>query len=78
MTDRHTPSATNPTAGPATPAVFVSHGAPTLLLEGGPAFTLLAQHTLGERVRATPAVAGNRLFIRGQYHLFCIGEPSSR
>lgn len=39
-----------------------------------PKFRLLARNPLGERVRATPAVADNRLFVRGQNHLFCIGK----
>jgi outer membrane protein assembly factor BamB len=38
-------------------------------------FKLLAKNPLGEPVSATPAVADNRLFIRGQTHLFCIGRP---
>lgn len=47
-------NATSPTAGPATPAVFVSHGAPTLLLEGGPACDFLAG--LGPRLGRPTAV----------------------
>ena len=39
-----------------------------------PTFQLLARSSLGELVRATPAVADNRLYIRGQQHLFCIGK----
>ena len=39
-----------------------------------PQFHLLAKNTLGERIVATPAVADNRLFIRGEDHLFCIGK----
>jgi outer membrane protein assembly factor BamB len=39
-----------------------------------PAFRLLAKNPVGELVRATPAVADNRLFVRGQRHLFCIGK----
>jgi outer membrane protein assembly factor BamB len=38
-------------------------------------FKLLARHSLGERVLASPAVAGGRLFIRGDTHLFCIRKP---
>ncbi len=38
------------------------------------AFQLLANNNLGERIRATPAVANGRLYIRGQNHLFCIGK----
>jgi hypothetical protein len=37
-------------------------------------FQLLAKNPLGEAVIATPAVADNRLFIRGKNHLFCIGK----
>lgn len=38
-----------------------------------PTYKLLARNTLGERIRATPAVAHDRLYIRGDKHLFCIG-----
>ena len=38
-----------------------------------PTFRLLAHSELGEAIRATPAVANGRLYIRGQHHLFCIG-----
>jgi len=39
-----------------------------------PTFTLLAKNTLGERFRASPAVADGRMYLRGQAHLFCIGQ----
>jgi outer membrane protein assembly factor BamB len=39
-----------------------------------PAFRLLARNSLGEVIRATPAVADGRLYIRGNTHLFCIGK----
>lgn len=38
------------------------------------AYQLLAKNALGERIRATPAVADGRLYIRGQFHLYCIGK----
>jgi outer membrane protein assembly factor BamB len=41
-------------------------------------FKLLAKNTLDEPVLATPAVANNRLFIRGREHLFCIGKPAQK
>jgi outer membrane protein assembly factor BamB len=47
------------------------------VLAAEPSFRLLARNPLGEGVRATPAVADNRLFIRGQHHLFCIGRPAT-
>ena len=39
-----------------------------------PTFRLLARNELGEAVRATPAVADGRLYIRGERHLICIGK----
>lgn len=41
-----------------------------------PKFKLLARNTMDEEVMATPAVADNRLYIRGKTHLFCIGRAS--
>jgi outer membrane protein assembly factor BamB len=37
-------------------------------------FKLLAENSIGEAVSSSPAVADNRLFIRGEQHLFCIGK----
>jgi outer membrane protein assembly factor BamB len=45
------------------------------VFEAAPKFKLLAKNTLGEAVSSTPAVANNRLYIRGQKHLYCIGNP---
>ena len=39
-----------------------------------PTFKVLAKSSLNEEVHASPAVAGNRLYIRGREHLFCIGR----
>ncbi len=35
-------------------------------------FKLLAQSSLGEMIRATPAVANGALYIRTKDHLYCI------
>jgi outer membrane protein assembly factor BamB len=43
-----------------------------------PKFKLLAKNPIGELVRSTPAVADNRLFIRGQKHLICIGAAAGK
>ncbi|MBI2805301.1 MAG: PQQ-binding-like beta-propeller repeat protein [Planctomycetes bacterium] len=37
-------------------------------------YQLLAKNALDERIRATPAVADGRLYIRGQFNLYCIGK----
>jgi outer membrane protein assembly factor BamB len=39
-----------------------------------PKFQQLARNSLGEGVLATPAVANNRLYIRGESQLLCIGK----
>jgi outer membrane protein assembly factor BamB len=49
--------------------VFVYRASPT--------FKLLAKNAVGEGVMATPAVADNRLFIRGSEHLICIGKAKA-
>jgi outer membrane protein assembly factor BamB len=37
-------------------------------------FELLGENAMGERVIASPVPAANRLLIRGDKHLFCVGE----
>lgn len=39
-----------------------------------PTYRLIARNELGETVRATPAVADGRLYVRGERHLYCIGK----
>jgi outer membrane protein assembly factor BamB len=39
-----------------------------------PTYQLIAKNSLRELIRATPAVADGRLYIRGRDHLFCIGN----
>lgn len=38
----------------------------------GDRFDLLSENPMGERIIATPVPAANRLFLRGDRHLFCI------
>jgi outer membrane protein assembly factor BamB len=38
--------------------------------------TRLAKNSLGEPVFSTPAAAGNRLYLRGRGHMFCVGKPA--
>ncbi len=46
----------------------------TLVLQPGDKLEVLATNTLEEMCWATPAVAGNRLLLRGVEHLYCVGE----
>ena len=41
---------------------------------GAEGFELLGENPMGERIVASPTPAGDRLFIRGDNHLFCFGE----
>jgi outer membrane protein assembly factor BamB len=42
------------------------------LVKAGPVHEVIRTNPLGEPVLASPAVAGGRLYIRGERHLFCI------
>ncbi len=44
----------------------------TLVLERSSKFKVLATNELHERFDASPALAGNQLFLRGSEHLYCI------
>jgi len=51
---------------------FLSETGETLVLSAaGP--TIVARNDLGERALASPAIAGGRIFIRTDGHLFAIG-----
>ena len=39
-----------------------------------PAFAGIAQNEIGEKCFASPAISHSQLFLRGDHHLFCIGE----
>ncbi|MBI5762829.1 MAG: Pyrrolo-quinoline quinone, partial [Planctomycetes bacterium] len=44
------------------------------VVQDGPEFKLLGKNSIGEPSMATPAIIGNTLIVRGQKHLFAIGE----
>jgi outer membrane protein assembly factor BamB len=56
----------------------VADGGAVYVFEAAPKFKQLARNPIGERVSSTPAVADNRLFVRGDKHLFCIGKPAKK
>ena len=45
-----------------------------LVLQTGASYKVLARNELGERIDAAPVFSGERLYLRGGWHLFCIGE----
>lgn len=56
--------------------LFEDSGACTVIA-AGPDFQELARNELGELVQSTPAVSDGQLFVRGEAHLFCVGQPSA-
>ncbi len=55
---------------------YVSREGRTYVVKAGPAFELLATNDLSDRSTfdASPAVAGNRLYLRSNRFLYCVGE----
>jgi hypothetical protein len=43
------------------------------MLKAGPVHTIVRTNTLDEPVYSSPAIAGGRIYIRGERHLFAIG-----
>ena len=50
----------------------------TFVVKAGPEFELLATNSLGERITASPAISGNKLFYRTDSHVFCIEARAGR
>jgi outer membrane protein assembly factor BamB len=48
------------------------------VVKAGPKYELLSMNPLGEVIMATPAISGGMLFIRGQHHVFAIGEANRK
>jgi outer membrane protein assembly factor BamB len=44
------------------------------VVRAGPSFELLGRYPMGEPLMATPALAGNTMYVRGERHLFAIGK----
>jgi hypothetical protein len=45
-----------------------------VVIEDAPVLKVIATNDMSEGVDATPAFAGNDLFIRGERHLFCVSR----
>ena len=53
---------------------LTGRGGTTVVIKDSDQFEVVSQNSVGEGVDATPAPAGDALFIRGEQHLFCISE----
>ena len=43
------------------------------MLAAGDALRVLSRNDLGERIMATPALCGGRVYVRGEAHLYAFG-----
>jgi outer membrane protein assembly factor BamB len=53
---------------------FVGRGGTTVVLNHSRSYEPIATNELNERFDASPAIAGDELFLRGANHLYCISE----
>jgi outer membrane protein assembly factor BamB len=54
--------------------LLTSEDGDSFVIKTGPVHEVLAANSIGETVWASPAIAGGTIFIRGERHLFAIGE----
>ena len=54
--------------------LLTSEEGDTYVLKAGPKHEVLRANSLGEPVYASPAIAGGNIFIRGEKHLYAIGN----
>ncbi|MBT3383612.1 MAG: PQQ-binding-like beta-propeller repeat protein [Prolixibacteraceae bacterium] len=48
------------------------------VIKPGPTFETIAKNSIGERMNASPAISNGKIYLRGDKHLFCIGESDSK
>lgn len=53
---------------------FASEDGEVLVVKAGPRYELLATNPVGEVMMATPAISDGMIIIRGEHHVFGIGE----
>ena len=44
------------------------------VIKAGPMFEMVARNALGERMNASAAISNGKIYLRGEEHLFCIGD----
>jgi hypothetical protein len=52
---------------------FCNTAGVTTVVLAAPEFNVLGRNDLDESMRASPAIAGGKIFIRGEHQLFCVG-----
>ena len=56
--------------------LIVQRNGKMIVVENADAFKQLHKAELGEACDATPLLHNGRIYIRGQKHLYCLGEPN--
>jgi len=54
--------------------LLTSDNGETFVIKAGPKHEVLGTNLIDEPVRTSIAIAGGRLFLRGEKHLYCIGS----
>jgi outer membrane protein assembly factor BamB len=54
--------------------LLTSEDGDTFVVKAGRVHEVVRTNSVGEPVYASPAVAGGRIYVRGERHLFAIGE----
>ena len=54
---------------------FVDRDGKTAVIKQSEEFEILAVNTLDDKFDASPAIAGDELFLKGKTYLYCIGRP---
>lgn len=57
---------------------FLNDNGVAYVVRPGPTFELVARNELGEKTYASPAMSGDRLFLRGFKHLYCIHAEATK
>ncbi len=58
--------------------LLTSEDGDSFVVRAGPTHGVVRTNSVGEPVYASPAIAGGRIYIRGERHLFAIGAPAGR
>jgi outer membrane protein assembly factor BamB len=57
---------------------FSSEDGEIFVVKAGPKYELLSMNPMGEVLMATPAISDGMIFVRGQHHLFAVGEAATK
>lgn len=54
--------------------IYLANAGKSFVVRQGPTFELLGTSSLGDSSQSSPAVANDRIYLRGRMHLYCIGK----